>query len=43
MMGPMISSLSGRYKLKVRFQKEGEKPEFAPKDQFKDLDRLKKR
>jgi hypothetical protein len=43
MMGPMISSLSGRYKLKVRFQEEGEKPEFAPKDQFKDLDRLKKR
>lgn len=43
MMGPMISSLSGRYKLKVRFQEEGEKPEFAPKDQFKDLDRTKKR
>jgi hypothetical protein len=43
MMGPMISSLSGRYKLKVRFQEQGEKPEFAPKDQFKDLDRLKKR
>jgi hypothetical protein len=37
MMGPMISTFNGKYKLKVRFKDENAPAEYAPKDKFKDL------